>query len=60
MTIYNVEARVIHLVEADTPEAAREKLRESLLRAGFEPDYAVQERDVFESDEQDLEADDLP
>jgi hypothetical protein len=60
VTIYNVEVAVIHLIAADSPEEARRKLRESLQRAGFEPDYVERDRDVFESDEQDVEPDLLP
>ena len=57
--IYNVRHSVVHLVEAQSPEAAIAALRDSLLRAGFEP-FTDEATDAFETVDQDATADLLP
>jgi len=59
LVIYNVQHSVVHLVEAESAEAAIAALRDSLLRAGFEP-FTDEATDAFETVDQDATADSLP
>lgn len=55
MTVYNVLAAVVELVEADSPADARQQVAAALRGAGFEPYDGDLEQGiaiVFESDDQ--------
>lgn len=54
MTLYNVLVGVVELVEADSPEAAIEKLSSRVIAAGFDThgDGTTQLPHAFESEPQ--------